>query len=280
MSRAERIERKTPDQLRAMRSAGLVVGRVLDQLRDAARPGVSTAELDQLARDELARAGASSPFLGYDGGIGLPPYPGVTCISVNDEVVHGIPGPRVLADGDLVSIDFGAGVAGWHGDAAVTLEVGQCGPAAHALSEATRSALWAGIGAVRDGGWIGDIGHAIETRLQAEPRRYGVVTDFTGHGIGTAMHMAPDVPNTGRPGRGAELAPGVTLAIEPMVTLGSSRLAELDDEWTIVTRDGSLAAHWEHTVALTEHGLWVLTALDGGEAELGGRDLPFGPLGD
>ena len=280
MSRAQRIERKTPDQLRAMRAAGLVVARVLDQLRLAGRPGVTTAELDELAREELARAGATSSFLGYDGGIGLPPYPGVTCISVNDEVVHGIPGPRVLAAGDLVSVDFGACLAGWHGDAAVTFEVGECSPERRALSEATRQALWAGIAAVREGGRIGDIGHAVSTRLRAESRRYGIVEEFTGHGIGRQMHMEPDVPNIGRRGRGAELAPGVTLAIEPMVTLGSGRVAELEDEWTIVTWDGSAAAHWEHTVALTGHGLWVLTAEDGGEAELTACGVGFGPLAD
>lgn len=280
MSREERIERKTAAQLRAMRAAGLVVARVLDQLREAARPGVTTAELDQLAREELARSGATSSFLGYDGGYGLPPYPAVTCISVNDEVVHGIPGPRVLAEGDLVSVDFGACLAGWHGDAAVTFEVGECSPDRRALSEATRQSLWAGISALRVGGRIGDIGHAVETRLRAEPRRYGIVEEFTGHGIGRQMHMAPDVPNTGRRGRGAELTPGITLAIEPMVTLGTGRVAELDDEWTIVTRDGSVAAHWEHTVALTDHGLWVLTAEDGGEAELTARGVGFGPLAD
>lgn len=280
MTRAEPVERKTPEQLRAMRAAGLVVARVLDQLRRAGRPGVTTAELDRLARDELAGAGATSSFLGYDGGYGLPPYPGVTCISVNDEVVHGIPGERTLADGDLVSVDFGACLAGWHGDAAVTFEVGDCAPERRELGEATRQALWAGIAALRAGGRIGDIGHAVESRLRSEPRRYGIVTEFTGHGIGREMHMAPDVPNTGRRGRGAELAPGVTLAIEPMVTLGSGRVAVLDDDWTIVTRDGSAAAHWEHTVALTEGGLWVLTAADGGEAELTARGVPFGPLAD
>ncbi|MGC3953558.1 MAG: type I methionyl aminopeptidase [Propionicimonas sp.] len=280
MSRAESIERKTPDQLRAMRAAGLVVARALSRVSQAARPGVTTGELDLVAREVLAQAGAVSSFLGYDGGFGLPPYPATTCISVNDEVVHGIPGERALAEGDLVSVDFGACLAGWHGDAAVTVEVGQCRPELRQLSEATRQALWAGIAAVRDGGRIGDIGHAVETSIRAQPRRYGLVTDFTGHGIGQQMHLPPDVPNTGRRGRGAALAPGVTLAIEPMVTLGSARVAELDDEWTIVTRDGTAAAHWEHTVALTDHGLWVLTAADGGEAELSALGLPFGPLAD
>ncbi len=280
MSRREPIERKTPDQLRAMRASGLVVARVLALLTDAARPGVTTGDLDQLAREELAQAGATSSFLGYDGGFGLPPYPAVTCISVNDEVVHGIPGPRVLAEGDLVSVDFGACLAGWHGDAAVTIEVGECSVERRALSEATRQALWAGIGAMRTGGRLGDIGHAVESSLRAEPRRYSIVTDFTGHGIGQQMHSEPDVPNTGRRGRGPALEPGVTLAIEPMVTLGSSRVAELADEWTIVTRDRSDAAHWEHTVAITLGGAWVLTAADGGESELTARGIPFGPLAD
>ena len=280
MSRREPIERKTPDQLLAMRASGLVVARVLAQLTDAAQPGVTTGDLDQLAREELARAGATSSFLGYDGGFGLPPYPAVTCISVNDEVVHGIPGPRVLAEGDLVSVDFGACLAGWHGDAAVTIEVGECGVERRALSEATRQALWAGIGAMRAGGRLSDIGHAVESSLRAEPGRYGIVTDFTGHGIGQQMHAEPDVPNTGRRGRGPALESGVTLAVEPMVTLGSGRVAELEDEWTIVTRDGSDAAHWEHTVAITPAGVWVLTAADGGESELAARGIPFGPLAD
>lgn len=278
--RNSRIERKAPEQLRAMRAAGLVVARTLDRVRAEASPGVSTADLDQVARVEIAAAGAVSSFLGYDAGYGLPPFPAVTCISVNSEVVHGIPGERTLAEGDLVSVDFGVSVAGWHGDAAVTFAVGACSPERLRLSEVTHDALWTGIGAVAAGGRIGDIGHAIQTRIRREPRRYGIVEEFTGHGIGTEMHMAPDVPNVGRPGRGMPLLTGMALAIEPMVTLGSPQVATLDDEWTVVTRDGSVAAHWEHTVAITEHGLWVLTAQDGGEAELTARGLRFGPLGD
>ena len=278
--RGSRIERKTPDQLRSMRAAGLVVARTLDKVRAAAAPGVSTADLDALARQEIAAAGAVSSFLGYDAGFGLPPFPAVTCISVNSEVVHGIPGTRVLAEGDLVSVDFGVSVDGWHGDAAVSFGVGACPPERLRLSEVTHDALWAGIAAVRAGGRIGDIGHAVSSRIRREPRHYGVVEEFTGHGIGSAMHLPPDVPNQGRPGRGIPLTTGMALAIEPMVTLGSPRVVTLDDEWTVVTRDGSMAAHWEHTVAITEDGLWVLTAEDGGAAELAARGVPFGPLGD
>ena len=278
--RGSRIERKTPDQLRSMRAAGLVVARTLDKVRAAAAPGVSTAALDELARQEIAAARAVSSFLGYDAGFGLPPFPAVTCISVNSEVVHGIPGTRVLAEGDLVSVDFGVSVDGWHGDAAVSFGVGACPPERLRLSEVTHDALWAGIAAVRAGGRIGDIGHAVSSRIRREPRHYGVVEEFTGHGIGSAMHLPPDVPNQGRPGRGIPLTTGMALAIEPMVTLGSPRVVTLDDEWTVVTRDGSMAAHWEHTVAITEDGLWVLTAEDGGAAELAARGVPFGPLGD
>ncbi len=261
-----------------MRAAGLVVARILARLRAEARPGVTTGELDELARADLASAGASSSFLGYDGGYGLPPYPGVTCISVNDEVVHGIPGRRVLADGDLVSIDFGASLGGWHGDSAITIPVGTVSAARARLNEVTREAMWAGIAAVRDHGRVGDVGHAVQSSVKSQPGRFGIVSDFTGHGIGTAMHMEPDVPNVGHRGRGVPLTVGMTIAIEPMLTLGKPAVEVLDDEWTIVTRDGSDAAHWEHTVAITEHGLWVLTAEDGGEAELTARGAPFGPL--
>lgn len=278
--RGPRIERKTPDQLRSMRAAGLVVARTLDKVRAAAAPGVTTADLDDLARQEIAAAGAVSSFLGYDAGVGLPPFPAVTCISVNSEVVHGIPGDRVLAEGDLVSVDFGVCLDGWHGDAAVSFGIGACAPERLRLSEVTHDALWAGIAAVRAGGRIGDISHAISGRIRREPRRYGIVEEFTGHGIGTAMHLPPDVPNQGRPRRGIPLTTGMALAIEPMVTLGSPHVATLADEWTVVTRDGSMAAHWEHTVAITEDGLWVLTAEDGGAAELAARGAPFGPLGD
>nr|WP_300145746.1 type I methionyl aminopeptidase [Propionicimonas sp.] len=280
MARRSSIELKSAEQILRMRSAGLVVARILQTVREAARPGVTTIELDGIARERIAAAGAVSSFLGYGGGFGLPPFPAVTCISVNSEIVHGIPGDRVLADGDLVSVDFGVSLNGWHGDSAITFSVGTPDPVAEALSEATRQAMWAGIAAARIGGRIGDIAHAVEASVRAQPQGYGIVAEYTGHGIGTAMHQAPDVPNLGRPGRGELLAKGICIAIEPMVTLGSATTATLDDEWTVVTRDGSPAAHWEHTIALTPAGVWVLTAEDGGEAELRARGVRFGPLGE
>lgn len=280
MRRRSRIELKTPDQIRSMRIAGLVVARTLAAVREAAAPGVTTAELDAVAREQIAAAGATSSFLGYGGGFGAPPYPAVTCISVNSEIVHGIPGTRVLAAGDLVSVDFGVSVSGWHGDSAISFGVGELSAEAAALSEVTRVSMWDGIAAARIGGRVGDISHAVESSIRTASSEYGIVAEYTGHGIGSAMHQDPDVPNLGRPGRGELLAKGTCLAIEPMITLGSPATATLDDEWTIVSRDGSWAAHWEHTVALTADGLWVLTAEDGGEAELTARGARFGPLAD
>ena len=273
------VELKTPDQLRTMRRAGLVVAEVHRAVREAAAPGVTTGELDQLARDILARHGAGSSFLNYGAAWGYPPYPGVTCISVNEEVVHGIPGPRELVAGDLVSVDFGAIVDGFHGDAAITFGVGELSEADQRLSDVTLESLWAGIAAAHLGGRVTDISHAIEKSIRGRRERYGILKDYTGHGIGSEMHQAPDVPNVGRPGRGPRIEPGLVLAVEPMVTLGSASTVTLDDEWTVVTRDGSIAAHWEHTIALTGSGVWVLTAEDGGEAELTARGVPFGPLG-
>lgn len=280
MPRRSSIEAKSAEQILKMRAAGLVVARTLQAVRDAVRPGVTTAELDQLAREQIAAAGAVSSFLGYGAGFGLPPLPAVTCTSVNSEIVHGIPGERVLAEGDLLSVDFGVSLDGWHGDSAVTIVVGDAPAEVEALSEATRQALWAGIAAARIGGRIGDIGHAVETSVRSHPQRYGIVSEYTGHGIGAEMHQSPDVPNLGRRGRGELLVKGTCIAIEPMVTLGPAANATLDDEWTVVTRDGSPAAHWEHTIALTGTGVWVLTAEDGGEAELTARGVKFGPLGD
>lgn len=274
------IELKTPDQLRTMRRAGLVVAEVHSAVREAAAPGVTTGELDQVARDILARHGAGSSFLNYGAGWGYPPYPGVTCISVNEEVVHGIPGPRVLVEGDLVSVDFGAIVDGFHGDAAITFGVGALSADDQRLSDVTRAALWDGIAAAHLGGRVTDLSHAIERSIRTRRERYGILKDYTGHGIGSAMHQAPDVPNVGRPGRGPKLVEGLALAVEPMVTLGSAIGVTLDDEWTVATKDGSHAAHWEHTITVTERGVWVLTAEDGGEAELNARGVPFGPLTD
>lgn len=274
------VELKTAGQLRLMRKAGLVVAEAHAAVRDAARPGVTTGELDAVAADVLARRGAGSSFLRYGAGLGLPPYPAVACISVNNEIVHGIPGDRVLVEGDLVSMDFGAIVDGWHGDAAITLGVGTLSEERQALSDVTAAALWAGIGAARIGGRVTDISHAVEASVRTHDHHYGIIAEYTGHGIGSAMHQQPDVPNHGRPGRGPKIVPGLCLAIEPMITQGSAETATLDDEWTVVTRDGSDAAHWEHTVTVTRTGLWVLTAPDGGEEMLGRLGLRFGPLAD
>lgn len=273
-------ELKTPEQVVLMRRAGLVVAKTLTEIGRAVRPGVTTAELDGLAREILAAEGASSSFLNYGADWGMPPFPAVTCISTNDEIVHGIPGDRVLADGDLISVDFGAVVDGWHGDAARTFEVGDVAPDLQRLSTVTEDAMWAGIGAARLKGRLGDLSHAIQTSIERQPRNYGIVREYTGHGIGTEMHQPPDVPNHGRPGRGPRIVEGLVLAIEPMVTTGGAATVTLDDEWTVVTRDHSIASHWENTMTVTPKGLWVLTLEDGGEAELMARDLPFGPLAD
>jgi methionyl aminopeptidase len=272
MRRGQRaIEVKSPEQIRRMRAAGLVVARGLEAMRAAVAPGVSTADLDAIAREVLRDAGAASSFLHYD--IGTGPYPAVICASVNERLVHGIPSAaETLREGDLISIDFGAIVDGWHGDAAITVAVGTVSEQAAALSEACRRSLWDGLAAARVGSRLSDISHAVETSIRAAGP-YGIVEGYGGHGIGTAMHMDPHVLNYGRPGRGPRLTPGMALAIEPMVTTGSPATRELADGWTVVTADGSLSAHWEHTVALLEDGPWVLTADDGGQAELEARGV-------
>jgi methionyl aminopeptidase len=261
--RTRAIEIKTGEQFAKMREAGLVVAHTLAAVAAAVRPGVSTAELDALAEREIRAAGATPSFLGYHG------YPATICTSVNDQIVHGIPSPaRLLAEGDIISVDCGAIVEGWHGDAAVTVGVGTISAEHTALLSACEAALWQGIAQARDGGRLSDISHAVETSIrQAGP--YGVVEEYTGHFIGTAMHMDPPVPNYGRPGRGPRLRAGMALAIEPMIMLGDPETVLLDDEWTVVTADGSWAAHFEHTVAITADGPWVLTAEDGGQARLG-----------
>lgn len=277
---ARGIELKKPEQIKQMRRAGLVVAKILDELGRRVAVGVTTAELDAVAREMLAEQGATSNFLNYGAEWGYPPYPAVACISVDEEIVHGIPSDRKLADGDIVSVDFGAIIDGWHGDAARTFCVGEVSQQHRDLSEATRESMWAGIGAAHLGGRVGDISHAIELSILGQQQGYGIVREYTGHGIGTAMHQPPDVPNYGKAGRGAKIVEGLVLAIEPMVTTGSEDAVTLDDEWTVVTHDGSWAAHWENTVTVTKQGLWVLTELDGGEAELTARGLPFGPLAD
>jgi len=267
----DRIQYKTADQVRLMRRAGLLVADALDAVRAGLRPGVTTGELDAVAEDVIRSAGGVPSFLGY----GRPAYPATLCISVNDEVVHGIPGPRVLVEGDVVSLDCGAIVDGWHGDAAVTVAVGEVPAEVTELMRVTEESLWRGIAAARLGGRVTDISHAVETHVRAAGA-YGILEDYVGHGIGSAMHQPPNVPNYGRPGRGPKLVRGLALAVEPMVTLGGKESVVLEDDWTVVTADGSWAAHSEHTFTLTARGAWVLTALDGGEAALTALGVPFG----
>jgi len=248
------IQVKTPEQITLMRQAGLVVARVLADVREATKAGVTTAQLNELAHGIMQQHNATPSFLGYHG------FPAVICTSVNHEVVHGIPGERVLQDGDVISVDCGAIVGGWHGDAAITIFVGDVDPAIRRLSEVTEESLWAGIAQMRAGNRLSDIGHSIEQTIRAAGD-YGIVRDFVGHGIGTEMHMHPPVPNYGEAGRGPLLEVGMALAIEPMATIGSEEVQVLDDGWTVVTDDESWACHWEHTVAITAEGPWVLTAL-------------------
>ncbi len=265
------LEIKNSHQIGLMRQAGLLVGQTLELLREAAGPGVTTGELDRLAEENIRSHGGVPSFLGY----GHPPFPATICASVNDEVVHGIPGERVLLDGDVISIDCGAIVEGWHGDAAITVAIGEVPDAVTELMRVTEDALWAGIAAARLGGRVSDISHAVETTVRARGD-YGILEDYVGHGIGTSMHMPPNVPNVGRAGRGPKLVPGLALAVEPMVTLGTSETEVLDDDWTVATADGSMSAHFEHTFTLTPRGAWVLTALDGGAARLAALGAPYG----
>jgi methionyl aminopeptidase len=256
------IQIKTEAEIVKMRAAGLVVGRTLEELRYAVRPGISTADLDLLAERLIRESGAVPSFKGYHG------FPATICASVNDEIVHGIPnGSRLLHDGDVISIDCGAILDGWHGDSAITVGVGEIAPELERMLAVCEESMWRGIAAIRDGGRLSDIGHAVETYVRSQGG-YGIVEEYVGHGIGTEMHQEPQVPNYGKPGRGPKLRPGLVLAIEPMINLGRRHTRLLDDDWTVVTLDGSPSAHFEHTVALTENGLQVLTAMDAGERRL------------
>ncbi len=255
------LEIKSAAQIATMRRAGLVVAETLELLRTCIRPGMTTGELDRLAQTYIRDSGATPSFLGYHG------FPASLCVSVNDEVVHGIPGARVLQVGDLVSIDCGAIVDGWHGDAATTVALGDVPGEQQALLDVCEAALWQGIAAARLGGRVSDISAAIEGHVRSSGA-YGIVEDYVGHGIGSSMHQPPNVPNVGRSGRGIRLVRGLALAVEPMITLGAPDTYVCDDDWTVVTRDGAPAAHFEHTFTLTDDGPWVLTALDGGRARL------------
>jgi methionyl aminopeptidase len=263
---------KSPEQIQLMRRAGALVGETLELVRESVRPGITTAELDQMAERHIRAAGGVPSFIGVPGGPGAPDFPASLCISVNDQVVHGIPGPRSLAAGDLVSVDCGAIVEGWHGDAAISVIVGGDGRADDvALVAATESAMWHGIAALQVGGRLHDVGAAVEdyvVGLASAGPAYGIVEDYVGHGIGRSMHEDPQVPNYRVRTRGPKIAAGLCVAVEPMLTAGSARTRVESDGWTVVTADGGRAAHWEHSVAVTPRGPWVLTALDGGAAGL------------
>ncbi|HKD87151.1 MAG TPA: type I methionyl aminopeptidase [Streptosporangiaceae bacterium] len=273
LRRDDPIEVKSPAQLSIMREAGLVTAAALHAAAAAAEPGISTAELDAIAERVIRSAGALPSFKGYHG------YPATICTSVNEQVVHGIPDQtQVLKPGDVISIDCGAIVGGWHGDSALTISVGQVQAGAReaaphsqeeidALLGACERALWHGLAQAVPGRRLTDISHAVERAARAAGR-YGIVREYTGHGIGSKMHMDPAVPNYGRAGRGPVLTAGMALAIEPMLVLGGHQTRLLDDGWTVVTADGGWAAHFEHTVAITDDGPFVLTAEDGGASGL------------
>jgi len=277
----ERIEYKTLEQVRTMRRAGLVVAAALAAVRAAVRPGATTDQLDVVAADVIRAAGATSNFLGYHG------FPKTVCASVNEQVVHGIPGTTVLKPGDVLSIDCGAVVEGWHGDAAFSVVVPAVdgGDASTAedrdLVAATEESMWRGIAALAVGSPLGRVGEAVDDHVTGEcGGRWGLVEEYTGHGIGTAMHQPPEVLNYRAQGRSPRVKEGLCVAVEPMLTAGSPRTRTLADGWTVVTVDGSRAAHAEHSVAVMADGLFVLTAVDGGAARLGAAGVAVSGLVD
>ncbi len=260
------IQMKTPAEVAKMREAGLVVCHALGVLRDMVAPGITTQDLDEAAERSIRDAGAIPSFLGY----GSPAYPATLCTSVNEEIVHGIPrATKVLCEGDVVSIDCGAILDGWHGDSAITVGVGEISPEAQKMLDVCEESMWRGISAGIAGGRLSDIGYAVESYVRSQGK-YGIVEEYGGHGIGTEMHQDPHVPNYGKPGRGPTLAPGLVLAVEPMINMGGRRTRTLADEWTVVTADGSWSAHFEHTFAITADGPLVTTALDAGVSRLAG----------
>lgn len=272
----ERLETKTLDQVRAMRAPGLVVGECLHMLRGATQAGMTTLDLDRLAEQFIRDHGGRPSFAE------VPGYRHTLCTSVNEEIVHGIPGSRVLQDGDLLSIDCGAIVDGWHGDAAISVIVGgreAARPEDLDLMDATEDSLWAGIAALKVGRDLFEVGSAVEASIERAGERlgrtFGIVEDYVGHGIGREMHMSPNVPNYAVRGRGPTIRNACTVAIEPMITLGDQENEVLADQWTVVTSDRSRASHWEHTVACHDGGIWVLTAIDGGAQRLASAYSPL-----
>ena len=260
MSYGEQIPVRSRREIDIMREAGRHVAEILLALREQAKPGVKTIEFHRAAATMIEERGLVSSFVGYGPG-GLPPYPSTICISVNEEIVHGIPGSRELEKGDILSLDFGIKSEGFHGDSALTVPIGEVTEQAEILIDAARECLYLGIEQMVPGNRLSDIGHAVETRAKAGG--YSVVRQFVGHGIGKNLHEPPQIPNYGRPGRGPRLLPGMVFAIEPMVNVGTDKVRMLEDEWTAVTADGELSAHFEHTVLITEDGPEILTHVEG-----------------
>jgi methionyl aminopeptidase len=266
------IELKNLEQLKSMRKAGLVVADTLQLLKQSAQIGMTTLELNEIAVTNLAKHGAKSSFLGYHG------FPAVICASVNEEVVHGIPNKRKLVSGDLLSVDFGAIIEDWHGDAAISFGLGEIDPADQKLMDVCEESMWRGIAAGKKGGKLTDISAAIEGYINSQGK-YGILREYGGHGIGSAMHQEPHILNFGPAGNGPELVVGMALALEPMITRGNERTKVLSDDWTVVSHDSSKGAHFEHTYTIAPDGkAFVLTALDGGREQLGRLGIEISDL--
>jgi methionyl aminopeptidase len=266
------IQLKTLDELKVMRRAGLLVGQTLELLRSSVKAGMRTDALDAIAAASIKRGGGISNFNGYHG------FRGVICVSLNDEIVHGIPGDRVVEVGDIVSLDCGAIIDGWHGDAAISVGVETIDPADQKLMDVCEESMWRGIAAGSFGAHLSDIGHAIEQYVKSQGK-YGILQEYGGHGIGSEMHMEPHVLNFGRKGLGPEIVAGMALAIEPMITRGTHETRVLGDEWTVVSTDKSHGAHFEHTYCIAPDGLpFVLTSLDGGRERLGSLGIEVSRL--
>ncbi|MCX6437487.1 MAG: type I methionyl aminopeptidase [Actinobacteria bacterium] len=266
------IQIKTLEQLKIMRRAGLLVGETLELLKSSIKVGMRTDALDAIAAANIKRGGGTSNFKGYHG------FPATICISINDEIVHGIPGDRVIEDGDVISIDCGAIIDGWHGDAAFSVGVGSVDPADQKMMDVCEESMWQGIAAGKNGAKLTDIGHAIEEYINSQGK-YGILQEYGGHGIGTEMHQEPHVLNFGRPGNGPEIVAGLVLAIEPMITRGSAKTKVLSDDWTVVSQDKSRGAHFENSYVICPDGKpFVLTALDGGASKLNSYGISISDL--
>ncbi|HEX8230950.1 MAG TPA: type I methionyl aminopeptidase [Chloroflexia bacterium] len=253
------IYTKTPQQIELMRQAGRIVAQTLHLVKEQVKPGVTTRELDEVAYNFIRSQGAIPTFKGYHPYPSIPAFPGTLCTSVNEQIVHGIPGDRVLEEGDIISIDCGAIYRGWHGDSAMTVQVGDVSPEIERLLETGRESLMLGVAQAKAGNRIGDISSAVEKRIKQGDPNYGIVREYGGHGIGKSLWEEPSVPNYGQPGKGVKLADGMVIAIEPMINMGTHETETLPDFWTVVTRDRKPSCHFEHTVAITSNGPDILT---------------------